>query len=205
MWQLQWMLSPKPWKNAPCGSRVPLVTTWNYVDVTASQKMVTKNKTKWELSTLVSSFSLDEWNASTWHHDVDIIKLFLVLQAAPEEHNVIRMLYGESDFCLSTPVLYKISTKANIQMDDGFATNKSLCGNLRESNKPARPRPLDLCSFSLDMKGGILVLAISHAPAGLDALKDIITCGCVAQGKGCSTHYSFYHHLITCMIVCNCA
>ena len=106
----------KPWKNAPCGGRVPLVTTWNYIDVTASQKMITKNKTKWELSTLVSRRSLDEWNASTWHHDVDITKLFLVLQAAPEEHNVIRMLYGERDLCLSTPVLYKISTKANIQM-----------------------------------------------------------------------------------------
>ena len=68
-----------------------------------------------------------------------------------------------------------------------------------------RPPPLDLCSFSLDMKGGILVLAMPHAPAGPDALKDIITCGCVAQGKGCSTQYSFYHHHITCMMVCNCA
>ena len=38
MWQLQWMLSQEPWKNTPCGGRVPLVTTWNYIDVTASQR-----------------------------------------------------------------------------------------------------------------------------------------------------------------------
>ena len=46
-----------------------------------------------------------------------------------------------------------------------------------------RPPPLDLCSFGLDMKGGILVLAISHAPTGPDALIDAIICGCVAQGS----------------------
>ena len=68
-----------------------------------------------------------------------------------------------------------------------------------------RPPSLDLCSFSLDMKGGIPVLAISHASAGPDALIDAITCGCVAQGKACSTQYSFYHHHSTCMLVCNCA
>ena len=67
------------------------------------------------------------------------------------------------------------------------------------------PPPLDLCSFGLNMKGGILVLAIPHAPAGPDALIDATTCGCVAQGKACSTQYSFYRHHITCMKVCNCA
>ena len=41
---------------------------------------------------------------------------FLVLKAASEEHNVIKTLYGDMDFCLPTPVLYKIGTKANIQM-----------------------------------------------------------------------------------------
>ena len=43
-------------------------------------------------------------------------KTVLVLKAAPEEHNAIRMLYGDVIFCLPTHVLYKISTKANIQM-----------------------------------------------------------------------------------------
>ena len=35
----------------------------------------------------------------------------------------------------------------------------------------------------MDMKGGILVLAISHAPAGPDALINAITCGCVAHER----------------------
>ena len=88
-------------------------------------EVIMKKKTKWELSALVSSRSLDERTAvetrlmaSTWHHDVDITILFLVLKAASEEHNVIRMLYCDMDFCLPTPVLHKISTKANIQMGD---------------------------------------------------------------------------------------
>ena len=51
---------------------------------------------------------------STWHHDVDIKIQLLVLKAASEEHNVARMRYGDMDFCLPTPVLYQISTKANI-------------------------------------------------------------------------------------------
>ena len=55
----------------------------------------------------------------------------------------------------------------------------------------------------LDMKGGILVLAISHAPVGPDALTDAITCGCVAQGNACITQYSFYYDHITSMMVCN--
>ena len=46
---------------------------------------------------------------------------------------------------------------------------------------------LDLRLFGLDMKGGILALAISHATAGPDTPKDVITCGCVAQGKACNT------------------
>ena len=46
-----------------------------------------------------------------------------------------------------------------------------------------RPPPLDLCSFGMDMKGGILVLAIFHAPAEPDALIDAITCGCVAEER----------------------
>ena len=47
--------------------------------------------------------------------------------------------------------------------------------------------PLDLCLFGLDMKGGSLALAISHAPAGPETPTDVITCGCVAQGKACNT------------------
>ena len=66
-------------------------------------------------------------------------------------------------------------------------------------------RPLDLCSFGLDMQGGLLVLAIAHAPAGPNALIDAIACGFVAHGKACSKHYSFYHHPITCMMICGSA
>ena len=68
-----------------------------------------------------------------------------------------------------------------------------------------RPPALDLCLFGLDMKGGILGLAISHVPAGPDALTDAIAFGCVTQGKACNTQYCWYHHHISCMMVCNCA
>ena len=60
IWQLQWMLSQEPWENPSCGGGVPLVTTWNYRCYCFAEKWSQKNKTKWELSTLVSSRSLDE-------------------------------------------------------------------------------------------------------------------------------------------------
>ena len=34
---------------------------------------------------------------------IDITILLLVLKAASEEHSVIKMLYGDIDFCLPTP------------------------------------------------------------------------------------------------------
>ena len=56
-----------------------------------------------------------------------------------------------------------------------------------EAANQQRLLPLDLCLFGLDMKGGSLALAISHAPARPDTPTDVITCDCVAQGKACST------------------
>ena len=95
--------------------------------------------------------------------------------------------------------------------DNGFAPSKSepVCANpashyvliLRKATN--QEGCLDLCLFNMDMKGGILALAIPHTPTGPDALIDAIACGFVAEGKACSTHYSFYHHHITCMMACN--
>ena len=108
-----------------------------------------------------------------------------------------------------------LSMTQTVHLANGFATNKSKPVDaypeshyaiiLMKAATQRRLHPLDLCSFGLDMKGGILVLAISHAPAGPDALIDAITCGCVAQGKACCTQYGFYHHHIRCMVVCNSA
>ena len=87
--------------------------------------------------------------------------------------------------------------KEETNYDNGFATSKSEPGyvypsshsvvNIMKAANKQRLLPLDLCLFGLDMKGGILALAISHAPAGPDTPTDVITCGCVAQGKACST------------------
>ena len=81
--------------------------------------------------------------------------------------------------------------KGKTNQDNGFATNKSEPVDaypeshyviiLMKAATQQKPPPLDLCSFGLDMKGGIRVLVISHAPAGPDALMDAITCGRVAQ------------------------
>ena len=107
--------------------------------------------------------------------------------------------------------------KGENNWDNGFATNKSepidahpeshYVVILMKAATQRRLPPLDLCSFGLDMKSGILVFANFHAPAGRDALIDAITrgCTCVAQRKACNTQYSFYHHHITCMMVCICA
>ena len=43
--------------------------------------------------------------ASTWYQDVDIIILLFVLKSASEEHNVIRVLCGDMEFCLPAHVL----------------------------------------------------------------------------------------------------
>ena len=51
---------------------------------------------------------------------------------------------------------------------------------LTKAANQQRLPPLDLCVFGCDMKDGILVLAVSHAPAGPDALIGAIACGCVA-------------------------
>ena len=56
----------------------------------------------------------------------------------------------------------------------------------KAANQQAPP-PLDLCLFGWNMKDEVPVPAISNAPAGPDALIDAIACGCVAQGKACST------------------
>ena len=60
--------------------------------------------------------------------------------------------------------------------DNGFATSKSehvyaypsshYVVNIMKAANHQRLIPLDLCWFGLDMKGGILALAVSHAPAG---------------------------------------
>ena len=284
-------------------------------------EVIMKNKTKWELSALVSSRSLDERTdvesqinglyLTTWcrHHNT-----VLDSKDASEEYNVIRMLCGNTDFCLPSPVLgqQKLAPGLTFRWWIGRCTLyiKFACKNLIakclqllgislaliwyhtcrakgivsheyfsegclsrtptvylailvqlmliswklhnllsvcqlastaddwhqlymcKRGKPIRmmalyqqvriclcisckplccnpqsagPPPLDLCSSGLAMKGGLLVLAISHAPAGPNALIVAITCGCVAQGKACSTQYNFYHHHITCMMVCNCA
>ena len=67
-----------------------------------------------------SLFRVRSWNngvrCMSFYILIDITMLLLVLKAASEEHNVIKMLYGDVDSCLPTPVLYRISTKANIQM-----------------------------------------------------------------------------------------
>ena len=64
-------------------------------------------------------FRVRSWNngvhCMSFYILIDITILLLVLKAASEEHSVIKMLYGDIDFCLPTPVLYRISTKANIQ------------------------------------------------------------------------------------------
>ena len=62
--------------------------------------------------------------------------------------------------------------------DNGFATSKSepvyaypsshYVVNIMKAANHQRLIPLDLCWFGLDMKGGILALAISHAPPGPD-------------------------------------
>ena len=62
---------------------------------------------------------------------------------------------------------------------------------IRKAANQQRLPPLDLYVFGWDMKDGILVLAISHASLGPDALINVIACGWVAQGKSCSTQYSF--------------
>ena len=62
---------------------------------------------------------------------------------------------------------------------------------LTKAANQQRLPPLYLCLFGLDMKGGILVIAISHASGGPDVLINAIACGCVVQEKSCSTQYSF--------------
>ena len=63
IWQVRWMRSQDTWENPSCGGEVPLVTTWNYRCYCFAEKWSWKNKTKWELSALVSSNSLDERTA----------------------------------------------------------------------------------------------------------------------------------------------
>ena len=99
-------------------------------------------------------------------------------------------------------------------MDNGFVTSKPepVCAYpanddvliLMKAANQLKPPPRDPIFCGLDMKGGILVIAIFHAPVGPDAFVEVIACGCVAQGKACSTQYSFYHYHVICMMVCIC-
>ena len=53
-----------------------------------------------------------------------------------------------------------------------------------ENQQP--PSAWDLCLFDYDLKGRILVLAVSQASAVPGALIDTIVCGCVVKRKACS-------------------
>ena len=87
------------------------------------REVIMKNKTKWELSALVSCRSLDERTAvesqinglylTSWcrHHNSVLVSKSCARRTQYHQDPLWR--YG---FCLPTPVLYKISTKANIQM-----------------------------------------------------------------------------------------
>ena len=56
------MLSQEPWENPSFGGGVPFLQH-ETTDVTASPRRDIKNRTKWELSALISSRSLDERTA----------------------------------------------------------------------------------------------------------------------------------------------
>ena len=75
-------------------------------------EVIKKNKNKYELSALLSSYSLDEEtpvesqsNGPYLTTEVHIVILFFVLKAVSEEHNVIRVLCGDIDCLLPARVL----------------------------------------------------------------------------------------------------
>ena len=97
----------------PRTTREPFARRWarlvasNHICYCFAEKWSWK-KNKWELSVMAWMNEL-VWKirvrTSTWHHEVHIIILFFVVKAASEEHNVIRVLCGNLDFCLPARVL----------------------------------------------------------------------------------------------------
>ena len=121
LWYLTTTMNALPitMRNPSCGGVVPLVTTWIYRCYCCAEKWSWKT-TKWEFSAHVSSCSLEERTAV----ESQINGLYLTLWCRHHKTvlgsksctSVTRMLYGDTDLCLPTLVLYKISTKANIQI-----------------------------------------------------------------------------------------
>ena len=65
-----------------------------------------------------------------------------------------------------------------------------ICCNPQESSKPAKVASTGSVCVGLGYEGWN-PCTCSHASLGPDALINAIACGCVTQGKSCSTQYSF--------------
>ena len=67
------------------------------------------------------------------------------------------------------------------------------------------PPILDITKFGCDMKSGLPSPSVDTGPAVPDGLIDIISCGCKASGKACSTGGgSCKGHNMSCTVDCSC-
>ena len=67
------------------------------------------------------------------------------------------------------------------------------------------PPILDITKFGWDMKSGLPSPSLDTGPAAPDCLIDIISCGCKAAGKACSTGgCSCKGHNMSCTVYCSC-
>ena len=64
---------------------------------------------------------------------------------------------------------------------------------------------MDITKFGWDLKSGLPSPSLDTGPAAPDGLIDIISCGCKAAGKACSTGAcSCKRHNMSCTVYCSC-
>ena len=89
------MREPIAWRSGP------MVTTSNFRCYCVTEKSWKNiiNESFQHLYPVAAWMNELPWKArvtaSTWYHEVDIATLFFALKAASEEHNVIRIFYGD--------------------------------------------------------------------------------------------------------------
>ena len=114
----------------PRTMREPIMRRWGTIGYNMKLQMlllrrevIMKNKNKWELSALVSSRSLDERTAVESHINGPYLKSWcrhhntvLGSQSCTRRTQYHQDAFWRYGFWSAYPTLYKISTKANIQM-----------------------------------------------------------------------------------------
>ena len=68
------------------------------------------------------------------------------------------------------------------------------------------PPKVDITQFGWEVKGGIPSLCVDTGLPAPQGLIDVINCGCMSEGKACSTEsFNCHNNNVSCTVFCACS